>query len=57
MGKDNSVTDDTEKTEILDVFFVLFHTGKACSQITAGTNRVWERVGKLAVWDQQFKNA
>jgi len=43
------VTDDTEKTEILNAFFVLFHTGKACSQTTAGTRWVWERVGKPAV--------
>lgn len=57
MGENNPVTDDTEKTEILDSFFVLFHTGKACSQMTAGTNRIWERVGKPTIWDQEFRNS
>lgn len=51
------MTVDTEKTEILKytenterlmLFFALFPTGKACSQTTAGTNRVWEGWGNQA---------
>lgn len=57
MSKDNPVTDDTEKTEILNAFFVLFHTVKAGAQMTAGTHRVWERVGEALGWDELFRNA
>lgn len=56
MGKNNPVIVIQERLKYSMSPFSLFHTETACYQITAGTDRVWERAGKPTVWDQQFWN-
>lgn len=51
MGKNNPVTVIQERLKYSMSPFSLFHTETACYQITAGTDRVWERAGKPTVWD------
>lgn len=57
MGKDNSVTVDTEKTEILNAFFCAVPYRQSLLPDDCRYQQGLGRVGKPSIEDQQFRNA